>query len=103
MTVIHFENGRTALTFGKLKLNLHQVGHEFEPKADFPTPGSEDFCLLTETPLTTVINELKAQHVVIEEGPVIRHGATGLLRSVYVRDPDQNLVEISQKETADNQ
>lgn len=95
MKVISFESGRTALGFGVMKLNLHEVGHEFEPKAEYPTPGSEDFCLLTKTPLSQVIEELQTHHIAIEVGPVERHGAAGTLNSVYVRDPDRNLVEIS--------
>ncbi|GAB3637757.1 VOC family protein [Hymenobacter arcticus] len=87
--------GRKALTFGVQKLNLHQKGHEFEPKAAQPTPGSGDFCLLTDTPLESVIEHLGQQRVTIEEGPVRRTGATGPILSVYFRDPDHNLVEVS--------
>lgn len=87
--------GRKALTFGAQKLNLHQGGHEFEPKAARPTPGSGDFCLLTDTPLETVVEHLGQQRVAIEEGPVRRIGATGPILSVYFRDPDNNLVEVS--------
>ncbi|HEY1721937.1 MAG TPA: VOC family protein [Magnetospirillaceae bacterium] len=86
---------RTALVFGLQKFNLHRAGHEFEPKAKTPTPGSADLCLITETPMGDVIAHLKACNVAIEEGPVPRTGAIGTLRSVYVRDPDQNLIEIS--------
>ncbi|MCE5289528.1 MAG: VOC family protein [Nocardiaceae bacterium] len=90
-----FGAGRRALTFGRSKINLHEAGREFEPKADVPTPGSADLCFITETPLADVITELTAVDVPIVEGPVERTGAMGPIRSVYVRDPDQNLVEIS--------
>lgn len=87
--------GRKALNFGRQKINLHQAGREFEPKALAPTPGSADLCFIATTPLEDVIRELEAAGVAIEEGPVQRTGATGAIRSVYVRDPDRNLIEIS--------
>lgn len=87
--------GRKALHFGRQKINLHQRGKEFEPKAAHPTPGSADLCFIASGPLDAVIAHLKASDVPIEEGPVDRTGATGPLRSVYIRDPDQNLIEIS--------
>lgn len=92
--------GRHALRFGEQKINLHQRGHEFEPKAEHPTPGSADLCFLTETPLEQVLAELEALDVPVEEGPVERTGARAKLRSVYVRDPDRNLIEISNAEPA---
>ncbi|MBP2291510.1 VOC family protein [Azospirillum rugosum] len=95
MGVVTFGAGRKALTFGGQKINLHEVGKEFEPKARRPTAGSGDFCLITETPLEEVVAHITAQGVAIEEGPVPRTGATGPIRSVYVRDPDGNLVEVS--------
>lgn len=95
MKVITFNGSRKALLFGQQKINLHQKGHEYEPKALVPTPGSADFCLLTKTPLTEVIEQLKAQHIPIEQGPLEKHGALGKLTSIYLRDPDQNLLEIS--------
>lgn len=95
MDAIEFGAGRRALRFGHSKINLHEAGHEFEPKAARPTPGSADLCLIAETPLDTVINELRAHGVPIVEGPVLRTGATGPIRSVYLRDPDDNLIEIS--------
>jgi catechol 2,3-dioxygenase-like lactoylglutathione lyase family enzyme len=95
MRVETFGAGRKALVFGRQKINLHRAGHEFEPKALRPTPGSADLCLIAATPLEQVIDHLQAQGVTIVEGPVQRTGATGAILSVYVRDPDQNLIEIS--------
>lgn len=95
MQVISFNQGRKALRFGNQKINLHQKGHEYEPKAKYPTPGSADLCLITETPLNSVIDELKQNNVSIEQGPIAKHGALGDIESVYIRDPDQNLIEIS--------
>lgn len=95
MEVVTFAGGRRALSFGAQKINLHEVGRELEPKAARPTAGSGDFCLIADTPLDEVIAELKARGITIEEGPVSRTGATGPIRSVYVRDPDDNLVEIA--------
>jgi catechol 2,3-dioxygenase-like lactoylglutathione lyase family enzyme len=94
MEVVTFGN-RKALRFGEQKINLHQAGKEFEPKAARPTPGSADFCLITKSPLEEVIAHLEALHHVIEVGPVDRDGAVGKIRSIYLRDPDFNLVEIS--------
>ncbi|RAX39503.1 VOC family protein [Rhizobium tropici] len=90
-----FGEGRKALTFGNQKINLHRAGHEFEPKAERPTPGSADLCFISTTPLGDVIAHLQAEGVAIEEGPVRRTGATGPILSVYFRDPDQNLIEVS--------
>ena len=90
-----FGEGRKALLLNKQKINLHQKGAEFEPKALAPTPGSLDICFLTKTPLGEVIELLKAQRVTVEKGPIKRNGATGLITSIYVRDPDKNLLEIS--------
>lgn len=95
MEVVTFAGGRRALSFGAQKINLHEVGREFEPKAARPTAGSGDFCLIADTPLDEVIAELKARDITIEEGPVSRTGATGPICSVYFRDPDDNLVEIA--------
>lgn len=93
--VVTFLGGRKALQFGQQKINLHEVGKEFDPKALKPTAGSGDLCFIASTPLDVVIKELQAADVDIEIGPVDRTGAIGAIRSVYLRDPDQNLIEIS--------
>ena len=95
MQVVTFGEGRKALTFGNQKMNLHQAGREFEPKAERPTTGSADLCFIVATPLEDVIEHLNEQDVAILEGPVKRTGAAGPIRSVYLRDPDQNLIELS--------
>ncbi|MFC3651210.1 VOC family protein [Dyella humi] len=95
MQVVQFDQGRKALAFGMQKINLHQHRHEFEPKARQPTPGSGDFCLITSVPLEQVMAHLHACGVAIEEGPVARTGACGPIQSVYFRDPDSNLIEVS--------
>jgi catechol 2,3-dioxygenase-like lactoylglutathione lyase family enzyme len=87
---------RKAFKFGQQKINLHIKGKEFEPKADLPTPGSLDLCFIADRPLKEVIEQLNVHHWPIIEGPVIRTGATTKINSVYVRDPDQNLIEISE-------
>ena len=99
MEPVTFGDGRRALAFGDQKINLHRAGAEFEPKAARPTPGSGDLCFLTETPLEDVARHLAAEGVAVEEGPVARTGATGPLRSVYLRDPDGNLIEIANRVT----
>lgn len=86
----------TALRFGNCKLNVHEVGHTFEPKAHTPTPGAADFCLIATGTIESVLERLVAEGVRIEEGPVQRQGAQGKMTSVYFRDPDQNLIEVSQ-------
>ncbi|WP_231363542.1 VOC family protein [Thioalkalivibrio sulfidiphilus] len=95
MEVVSFGEGRKALSFGTQKINLHQAGQEFEPKAHRPTPGSADLCLLIDTPLESAIRHLERCGVNVLEGPVQRTGATGPILSVYFRDPDSNLIEIS--------
>ena len=92
-----FGAGRMAFKFGPQKINLHEYGKEFLPKADVPTPGSLDLCFIASIPLDEVIARLNAAHVAIEEGPVMRTGANGPIRSIYLRDPDLNLIEISEK------
>ena len=95
MNVVTFGNGRQALHFGKQKINLHQAGYEFEPKADHPTPGSADLCFITNRPLNEVMAHLENLGIEIIEGPVLRTGANGRIQSIYLRDPDLNLLEIS--------
>jgi catechol 2,3-dioxygenase-like lactoylglutathione lyase family enzyme len=95
MEVATFGEGRKALRFGTQKFNLHQAGREIEPKADAPTPGSADFCLITDTPMAEVVEHLRDCGVEVFDGPSLRSGATGPITSVYFRDPDLNLVEVS--------
>ncbi|KUF43157.1 VOC family protein [Myroides marinus] len=90
-----FKENRKALKFGTQKINLHQKGNEFEPKALHPTTGSADLCFITTTPVEEVLLELKAKGVPIVEGIVDRTGANGLIKSIYIRDPDNNLIELS--------
>jgi catechol 2,3-dioxygenase-like lactoylglutathione lyase family enzyme len=97
MTVEHYGKGRIALRFGDHKFNVHPPGFEAGIKARTPTPGSLDLCFLSERPLDEVIARLKQENVAIEEGPVNRTGARFTIRSVYVRDPDGNLIEISER------
>jgi catechol 2,3-dioxygenase-like lactoylglutathione lyase family enzyme len=92
-----FGEGRKALHFGSQKINLHVAGREFEPKATRPTPGSADICFLTERPLAEVRAHLAAQGHPVLEGPVERTGAEGPIFSIYVRDPDGNLIEIARR------
>ncbi|MBC3774114.1 VOC family protein [Brucella melitensis] len=96
MEVVTFAGGRKALSFGQHKINLHQAGSEFLPKAASPTRGSGDFCLISSIPLDEVIAHLETENIAIEDGPVARTGAMGPIRSIYFRDPDGNLVEISE-------
>ena len=91
-----FGSGRTALRFGQQKINLHEYGKEFEPKADQPLPGSEDLCFIASTDLNSAIEFVRSQGVEILEGPVKRTGATGPIVSFYFRDPDLNLIEIAE-------
>ena len=95
MTAIEFGEGRRALTFGEQKLNLHQAGREFDPRAAHPTPGAVDLCLLTDTPVDEVIAHLSRAGVPVELGPVAKVGARHPLRSIYFRDPDGNLIEVA--------
>ncbi len=97
MTVEHFENARIALKFGEQKINVHEPGRLFLPRADVPTPGSLDLCFISAIPLDAVIVHLKEVGAILEEGPVPRTGAMYPLRSIYLRDPDGNLIEISER------
>ena len=101
MREMTFSGGRRALSFGEQKINLHEKGREFEPKAACPTTGSADLCFLSDTPLERLVPELVAHGVEILEGPVPRTGAGGSILSVYFRDPDGNLIEVS-NEMADS-
>lgn len=98
MEVVTFSslvNNRKALRFGNSKINLHEVGKEIEPTAQNPGPGTEHLCLIVSDPIEEVVDHLKEVGAVIEDGPVERAGALGPINSVYVRDPDRNLIEIS--------
>ena len=95
MEALTFGAGRTALRFGTSKINLHQAGQEFEPKARHPTPGSMDLCFIVDDPIEDALAQLTAAGVAVEEGPVPRTGATGEMVSCYLRDPDGNLIELS--------
>lgn len=96
MEVSRFGEGRTALKFGRQKINLHEVGKEFVPRAKRATAGSGDLCLISATPLDDVLRHLAKCAVPIIEGPVAKTGATGPIRSIYFRDPDGNLIEVSE-------
>jgi catechol 2,3-dioxygenase-like lactoylglutathione lyase family enzyme len=89
------QGGHVALHFGAPKINLHEAGHEFEPKARQALPGTGDFCLIADRPIEAVQSHLEALGIAIEVGPVARDGAVRALRSIYIRDPDGNLVEIA--------
>ena len=92
-----FGAGRHALKFGAQKINLHEHGKEFLPKAELPTPGSLDLCFIAAVPLDAFMAHLASLGVPIEEGPVARTGANWPIRSVYLRDPDRNLIEVSER------
>ena len=96
MHEVRFGQGRVSLSYGKQKINLHKQGKEFEPKAHNPMPGSADLCFITNTPIEQAMEHVKAQGVEIIEGPVGRTGALGPITSFYFRDPDNNLIEVSE-------
>ncbi len=95
MGKVFFGDGRTALSFGNQKINLHQLGNEFEPKAENVNSGSADICFIICTSIDEAIDELRHNNVNIIEGPVKGTGAMGEITSVYFRDPDGNLIEVS--------
>lgn len=95
MEVVTFGEGRKALKFGSQKINLHELGSEYAPHAQNPQPGSADLCFISDTPLVDLVLHLTSLNVAIIEGPVERTGAEARLLSVYFRDPDQNLIEVS--------
>jgi catechol 2,3-dioxygenase-like lactoylglutathione lyase family enzyme len=99
MEAIHFgPEGRTALQYGTQKINLHEVGKEFKPHASQPTSGSADLCFVSTEPLTKWVEFLTENKIDVIEGPVQRTGATGPINSIYIRDPDDNLIEIANYE-----
>lgn len=100
MEVITFGEGRKALAFGRQKINLHQQGKEIEPKAAVALPGTADLCLITSEAPPAVLAHLRACGVPVLDGPVPRTGATGRITSVYFRDPDENLIEVSSYDEA---
>jgi catechol 2,3-dioxygenase-like lactoylglutathione lyase family enzyme len=93
-----FAAGRVALSFEQQKINLHQYGNEFEPKADTPLPGSQDLCFITDSDLSAAMEHVRGLGVEILEGPVARTGAKGQITSFYFRDPDLNLIEVGSYE-----
>lgn len=95
MEAVTFGNNRKALAFGCQKINLHEAGNEVDPKARRPTPGSADLCFITREPVARIIEHFSRLGIEIIEGPVKRTGALGPIESVYLRDPDGNLIEIS--------
>ncbi|MEM9803676.1 MAG: VOC family protein [Cyanobacteria bacterium P01_D01_bin.56] len=101
MDVITFGEGRKALRFGQQKINLHEYGSEYEPKAQKPLPGSADLCFLTQQSIQEIVEHLNQHDVAILQGPVGRTGAMGPILSVYFRDPDANLIEVSNYAVAD--
>lgn len=101
MRAVTFGAGRTALQFGNQKINLHRAGHEFEPKARAPLPGSADLCFLLANRPDQTIAALRFAGIAIEAGPVARTGASGPILSIYLRDPDGNLIELGHPDSGD--
>jgi catechol 2,3-dioxygenase-like lactoylglutathione lyase family enzyme len=101
MKAVTFGAGRTALQFGSQKINLHRAGHEFEPKARTPLPGSADLCFILANPLQQTLKALHSAGITIEEGPIARTGASGPILSIYLRDPDGNLIELGHPDRGD--
>ena len=97
---VTFGAGRTALQLGHQKINLHEVGREFEPKAAHARAGTGDICLISDDPVEDLVTRLKASGIVIEAGPATRTGAIGEIRSIHFRDPDGNLVEVANYQSA---
>ena len=95
MKAVAFQGGRQAVVFSSRKINFHESGQAFDPKALHPTPGSADLCFIARDPLMKIMRHLDRCDVKIIEGPVERTGAMGPMTSVYIRDPDQNLIEIA--------
>ncbi|MFH5036215.1 VOC family protein [Citrobacter portucalensis] len=95
MEVTMFKNNRRALIFGNQKINIHEYGKEFEPKAHLPVPGSLDLCFIVSKSIPEILSHLSEQNVQVLEGPIERTGARGNIISVYIRDPDLNLIELS--------
>ena len=95
MVEVTLGENRKALAFGTQKINLHEAGREFEPKALHPKPGSADLCFLTSVPLQAVVAHLERCGVQVIEGPIERAGAQGPIESIYLRDPDGNLIEVA--------
>jgi len=95
MVAERFGEGRVALKFGNQKINLHEHGNEFEPKANLPTPGSGDLCFLSNMKIEEAMEHVRSKGVEIIEGPVEKTGANGPIVSFYFRDPDQNLIEVA--------
>ncbi|NOZ51559.1 MAG: VOC family protein [Gammaproteobacteria bacterium] len=95
MKLIEYGNNRKALAFGVQKINLHAMADNIQPAAQHPTPGSTDLCVISTCPATEIIAQLKKRNITIVAGPITRHGAQGMMQSVYINDPDNNLIEIA--------
>ena len=100
MKEVMFQSGRKAVTFGNQKINFHEYGKEFDPRALHPVPGSADLCFITRDPIAKIMSHLEICGVKILEGPLERTGAMGPMTSIYIQDPDQNLIEIAVYQSA---